>query len=313
VHVIDVEATMNMSEGSDSMPSHCESAGDSARGAGRSAAHLRGRAGKMLVPLLGVVAALALGVAAVGIVLQTQEREKRLAKEQELALVLAERQDLKEQLTKATQAKGQLEEELGRVRSDLTASQDKLAQATKAQEELSKSLDERQEALTKLTKDVTTLRSERDDASTKLQDLSSEREALQRRLTDLEQAKGELEAKVMELSEQPTVELDRITVAGAHPPAGGSAGTVQPVSAAIARPSSASDGQVVVINREYDFIVLNMGKNPRLSVGPGFRVRDSQVLGKVKVEKVYDELSAAALLPGSQKENIREGDVVRAL
>jgi hypothetical protein len=37
------------------------------------------------------------------------------------------------------------------------------------------------------------------------------------------------------------------------------------------------------------------------------------VLGRVKVEKVYDELSAAAILPESQKNNIREGDAVKAL
>jgi hypothetical protein len=33
----------------------------------------------------------------------------------------------------------------------------------------------------------------------------------------------------------------------------------------------------------------------------------------VKVEKVYDELSAAAILPDSKKDIIREGDLVKAL
>jgi hypothetical protein len=37
------------------------------------------------------------------------------------------------------------------------------------------------------------------------------------------------------------------------------------------------------------------------------------VLGRVKVEKIYDELSAAAILPDSRKDTIREGDAVRAL
>ena len=43
-----------------------------------------------------------------------------------------------------------------------------------------------------------------------------------------------------------------------------------------------------------------------------FREAD-EVLGRVKVEKVYDELSAAAILPDSQEDNIREGDTVTAL
>ena len=75
-----------------------------------------------------------------------------------------------------------------------------------------------------------------------------------------------------------------------------------------------TEGQVVVVNREYDFIVMNRGKNHGLSVGQEFQiVRGNQVLGKVKVEKVYDELSAAAILPDSQKDNIKEGDAVKAL
>ncbi len=81
-----------------------------------------------------------------------------------------------------------------------------------------------------------------------------------------------------------------------------------PVSASI------QDGQVVVINREYDFIVMNLGKNDGLSIGQEFKiVRDNEVIGRVRVEKVYDELSAAALLPNSQKNSIREGDLVTSL
>ena len=78
--------------------------------------------------------------------------------------------------------------------------------------------------------------------------------------------------------------------------------------------STVDSGQVVVVNREYDFIVMNLGKNHGLSVGQEFKVvRGNEVLGRVKVEKVYDELAAAAILPESQKDNIREGDGVKAL
>ncbi len=59
---------------------------------------------------------------------------------------------------------------------------------------------------------------------------------------------------------------------------------------------------------------MNMGKNQGLTVGQQFKiVRGSEVLGTVKVEKVYDELSAAAILPESKKDSIREGDAVVAL
>jgi hypothetical protein len=58
---------------------------------------------------------------------------------------------------------------------------------------------------------------------------------------------------------------------------------------------------------------MNLGKSHGLTLGQEFQViRDNQILGRVKVEKIYDELSAAAILPASNKASIREGDFVRA-
>ena len=185
----------------------------------------RGRAGKMLVPLLGVLALIAMAVAGAATFILMQERDKRQAKERELQLALAENDDLKS------------------------------------------------------------------------------------RLDEAQQAKGELESKVLELSGQPLVELEKVRVANDQP--GGGKAVAMPASASS---GDASQGQVVVVNREYDFIVMNIGRNHGLSVGKEFQViRGNEVLGKVKVEKVYDELSAAAILPESQKNNIREGDAVKAL
>ena len=115
----------------------------------------------------------------------------------------------------------------------------------------------------------------------------------------------------MELSSnRPTVELEKVTVTNEQAAAGGAA---LPVSAS-GSGQTGTEGQIVVVNREYDFIVMNLGRHHGLSVGQEFAVvRGGDVLGKVKVEKVYDELSAAAILPESKKEAIREGDLVRPL
>jgi len=278
---------------------------------GGPASSVRHGSGKMLVPLLGALAALSMAVAGAAIWLQMQEREKRQAKERELVLVLAEREDLKAQLEETEQAKTRVEDELSRVRKELESSLDKLAKATAAQEVLSRSVEDRQKEIDRLSKDMEQIRSERKDLAAQLADLKTERETLQQQLTDAEQAKTDLESKVMELSNQPTVELDKVLVTGTGvtPPIEGP--TAMPVSAVSSLPTA---GQVVVVNREYDFIVMNLGKNHGLSIGQEFQVvRGNEVLGRVKVEKVYDELAAAAILPESQKDNIREGDTVKAL
>ena len=274
------------------------------------------KAGKMLVPMLGVLAVLSMVVAGAAAYVLMQERDKRQAKERELQLSLAENEDLKSRLAELQQAKSRIEEDLGKARKELTQSQQELAKAVEAQETLSRSVEDREREIGRLTKDLEQTRTEQKQVSSQLSDLQTERDAIKRQLADLEKAKSDLETKVMELSNRPTVELDKVVVGSDGSSAGAAAGgaTALPVSTSA---SAKPDAHVVVINREYDFVVMNLGKNHGVSIGQEFQiVRGEKVLGKVKVEKVYDELSAAALLPGAQKEDIRDGDngdAVRAL
>ena len=265
-----------------------------------------GRSGKLLVPLLGVVAALGLIGAAASVVLGLQEHTKRLGKERELREALLQNESLESRLKDLQHTKARVDEELAQVRHELTQSQEELAKAIETRTKLSRSVEDREREITRLTQDLADSRNQANDVSAQVAQLQSEREAMKQQLVELEQAKTDLEAKVVEASDQrPTVELEKVLVNNNAETASGENRST---------PISLADGQVVVVNREYDFIVMNMGKNHGLSVGQEFQVvRDSQVLGKVKVEKVYDELSAATILPESQKENIREGDIVRAL
>ena len=268
------------------------------------------QSGKMVIPLLGVLTVLAVGVAAVAIVLQSQEREKRLARERELQVALAENDDLNVKLQQTQQSKAAVENELGRNRKELAGAKDELAAAVRAQETLTKSIEDREQEIARLTRNLEQAQGEAKSLAGQLSSLQTERDATKRQLAELEKAKGELESKVMELSDRPTVELGKVRVTNASADARESPIASKPAVV----PVSATGGQVVVVNREYDFVVMNMGKNHGLSIGQEFQiVRNNQVLGKVKVEKVYDELSAAAILPESQKDNIREGDTIRAL
>lgn len=266
-------------------------------------------AGKTLVPLLSVLVVLAMGVAGVAVYLQMQERDRRQAKERELHLAVAENDDLKVRLQDVQQAKSRIEDDFRQARQELVEAEAGLAKSQEAQQTLSRSVEDREREIGRLTKESDQVRSERDQIAAKLSDLQSERDTVRRQVAELEQAKGELESKVMELSGgQPLVELEKVRVSGDSAPS--AAGMVVPASAAL----GPSQGQVVVINREYDFIVMNLGKNQGLTVGQEFHVvRGEEVLGRVKIEKVYDELSAAAILPDSRKDQIREGDTVKSI
>ena len=266
----------------------------------------------MLVPLLVILMVLSVAVAGAAIFLQMQEREKRLAKERELTLVVDERDALKLRLGDLEQQKARTEQDLVRVKQELTQVQERLVKAAEAQETLARSVEEREKEISRLTKELEQAGSEAKRISTQMTQLQTERDTVTQQLTQLEQQRSELETKVKELSSaksQPTVELEKVFVTDGAESFGGA--SALPVASAS---SIMSDGQIVVINREYDFIVMNLGRNHGLSIGQEFQIiRGAQVLGRVKVEKVYDELSAAAILPESQKDNIREGDVVKAL
>lgn len=261
----------------------------------------RSESGKTLVPLLSVLVVLAMGVAGVAIYLQVQERDRRQAKERELHLALAENDDLKVRLQDLQQTKSRIEEDLTRAKKELTLAQDELAKSRQAQEELARSVEGREQEIARLAEDLEQVRGE---LTAKVTELQGERDAAAQHVAELERAKSELETKVLELAGQPVVELEKVRVSG------------EPASAVVQASAMLppSQGQVVVVNREYDFIVVNLGKNQGLSVGQEFQVvRGDEVLGRVKIEKVYDELSAAAILPESKKESIREGDLVKAL
>jgi len=272
------------------------------------------RGGKALVPLLAIVAILSMAVAGVAIYLQIEERDRRMAKERELLIVLGERDDLKIQVAEVEGARTRLEQDLTSVRRELRSIEDQLTEVSIAKETLAKSVDERQDEIERLTKDVEQLRGDRKGLTSELAEMKGQEEILQAKVKDLEAAKSALETKVMELTQQPTVELDKIVVSS---PGGGE--PIVPVSlsspsADAGAPRGSQEGQVVVVNREYDFVVMNLGRNQGVAIGQELQVvRGTEVLGRVKIEKVYDELSAAAIMPNSEKDRMHEGDVVRAL
>ena len=266
----------------------------------------RFRSGKTLTPLVSVLAVLAMIVAGVASWLWQGEREQRQAKERELLLVLAERDDLMGQVRELEQVKAKIASDLERTQGELDGTREKLSQTVQANEQLTQSVEDRQREIDRLAKDMAQLKQERQSLLAQVKDLETERSTIDQQLTELKDSNEQLEAKMQELS-GPTVELDKVLVTGDG--ASLPAGAVGPTSVL-----PGLNGQVIVVNREYDFIVMNLGKHHGLSVGQEFQVvRDDQVLGRVKVEKAYDELSAAALLPESQEDSIREGDAVRSL
>ena len=262
--------------------------------------------GRVMTILLALVSVAALGAAGVAVMLQRQEHTLRLAKERQVTLLKAEKDDLEQQLGEVRQAKEQIAGELSQAKETLAKKLQELAEEHQAKETLAKSVDDRQREIDRLGKDLEQIRNERGTLTDQLTQLKGQDDQLRAQLTELQDTKTKLETKLSQASNDPTVQLDKVVVTN---------GTSTGAAAAPANTSPGGlQGQVVVVNREYDFIVMSLGKNQGLQIGQEFQiVRGEEVLGRVKVEKVYDELSAAAILPQSKKDAIREGDLVKSI
>lgn len=272
--------------------------------------------GKMIVPLLGVVAGLAMCVAAFAIHLQMQERTQRMDKERQLAAVTQEKDNVRLELKEVEFTKKRLEDQLAGVKRDLVDTQNQLASALEQHAVLSSSVDTGNTEISTLNQKVdqleselTKVRSQRKDLESQLIALREDHEIITEQLTTVDQERTMLQAKLDELSRVPTVELGRVMVSNDE----FERTPLQPVVGSMVKSSSAPAGQVLVINREYDFVVVDMGRNQGLAVGQEFQViRDQEILATVKVEKVYEDLSAAAIT-SDKNIDIREGDLVHSI
>ena len=169
------------------------------------------------------------------------------------------------------------------------------------------------------------------DLENKLKQAENDLGQIRNQLNDLESQKAQLETKIKDLEEQAKqalargVELGKIVVS---PDAANSAeALLTPESdlsseAVLTSPSvnvtegrqessSGLTGKVLVLNKEYNFAVINLGSADGVNTGDIFSVyHNNNYIGDLKIEKVHDSMSAAGFASTAIKDNISEGDKV---
>ncbi|MFH1198621.1 MAG: hypothetical protein V1650_00435 [Candidatus Omnitrophota bacterium] len=77
----------------------------------------------------------------------------------------------------------------------------------------------------------------------------------------------------------------------------------------VAAPQAVSEAKVLVINKEYNFAVINLGSKDGVVMGDVFSIyHDNKFVGDVKVEKLHDSMAAAGYTSPDIKGKIVEGD-----
>jgi hypothetical protein len=267
------------------------------------------RKSNFVVILTGVGTILFLVLSVWFYVAKEEERDKRIATEKKLEQTLVAKRVVEQNLEETTKNNEKLTSQVQDLEDEVAVLQENIAQVTQEKEQLVKEAEAKNAKIAEISE---LLESEKSEKTTLAQELESAKagyEEIQRKLASLQEEKEQLEGQLQEAKSQgqpavtqtqaqPVVDLGKVSV-----------GTT--ISQMTSPELPGKMGRILVVNDEFNFVVVSFGKNDGLQGGEVLNIyRDGKVVGKVQVEKLYDAISAATILDG--KAGVyKEGDTVK--
>ena len=249
---------------------------------------------KIVLILLVIASVTSAMIAVIGFVAKEREYMKRLVVEDKLALTLKEKRNLEKELETAKSAKEQSETKIVKMEEkfkDISSQLDDMKQKSESE---AMDLEAKKAELARLKVDLENEKKEKLNISKKLDNLQLDYDKVKRQVSMLTSDKTDLEKRVSELQERQSVNLDKIVV---NSPETTSKQLLQ--------------GKVLVVNKEYSFIVTDIGQDKNVQKGAKFDVMDgARTLGQVEIDKVYDTMSSATVLPGSRINDMKKGNTI---
>ncbi len=175
--------------------------------------------------------------------------------------------------------------------------------------------------------DLSKQKSLREDLENRLKQVQEDGKQVKEQIKIMQQQKVALEEKIKDLETGTGgVELGKVVVNSESSPAN-DAVLAQPkiadkgINAPEAKVSKVAEsqpprlvkgleGKVMIVNKEFNFAVINLGSKDKVIVGDEFSVfRAGKSIGDLKVEKVHEAMSAAGFA-AELKDSIKENDLV---
>ncbi len=260
--------------------------------------------------LIGLIALSVIAAALAVFAFIGKEREymKRVMMEDKLAATLKEKRNLEKDMQSNEKAKEEAEKQvkeindrLEEVKKDLETAKEKSAAAINE-------LKIKKEEIKKLKSALEDERKEKLSISKEYEDLGFEYDKAKSEIVRLKKEKTRLENNLMVLK-QKQVDLDKIVV---KPEAGGQSFGESEQSRYIPEQEKPMlRGRVLVVNRDYGFVVTDLGKDDGIEKGMKFELRDgTELIARAEVDKVYDTMSSATILSGGSTGRVRKGNLV---
>jgi len=212
-------------------------------------------------------------------------------KESELAALTDERDSLSQEVDRAKTENSDLQSTVKAMDQEVARLKDELGTSETNNENLARVIEQSKKELAGLKQNLDKTSREKNALAVELVKVKQDSESANELLEQVRSAKDALEAKIKELMASKEVELGKVVV--------------QPEAMEL-------QGQVLSINKRYNFAVINLGKNDGVQAGMKFDVRlNDESVAQVQVEKVYDTMSAANIV--SQKKEIKKGYLVNSI
>jgi len=270
------------------------------------------------VILLVILLVIAAAAAFLGFIALQKEKEINATlteenKELEVKKRSVEKQaaDLKKQIEVLNQEIGQQKAKLQDYENKISEINNELTSEKEAKESALSEVASIKEASESAGKDKAAL-------EIQLRSAQEELNGIRDQLISLEGIKQELEQKLGQKPKEPEVKVPAKSAPKAEEAKPGEVQLEKIVvapnpqeEAPVVSPAVPLEGKVLVVNREYDFIVINLGQKDGVNLGDTFEVlRKDKSLGQAKVEEVRDTMSVAT--PGTKDmiKQIKEDDRV---
>ena len=252
---------------------------------------------RLIIILLAILCVVFLAFSMISFSGLQAERKTRIATENSLKDLMANKDELQKQLEEQKKLKADLEMQLTDLKGKYASLQDKaeklaaqIAEERKDKEDALARLSDKDKELEEIKTNWENEKSSRASLQDQFDRLQKEYAAVQKQVESLKTANENLSKQVEDLQAKKEVELDKIVV----------------------KPGVEAEGKVLVVNKEFNFIVVAAGNNKGITPGVTFGIyRDNKLVAKAQVEKVYETMSAANILPDSGE--IKEGDIAKAM
>lgn len=230
------------------------------------------------------------------------EKEKRVALEAEVVRIEGITQTLNANIDTIKAENRTLDQEVKRQIQEVTTYKNKLRDEKNVTDQLYAQIKQFESQLAQVNDEYATYKK---STSKAVDDYKAQNEQLLSRIAILKSAgRG--------ASSMYDAKTTAVPVSAPYPDVYGddTTGTVD-LAPVVVKPATTVLGNIEVINRRFDFVVLNIGRDDGLVIGDQFGVyRDDVQIGSVRVEKLYDKLAACVIEHEEVYNPFQEGDVV---